>query len=120
MGKIKFTKATTEAFQDLLDDGLVNADTLYFVSDTGDFSPSSLDTDGSLYLGDKLISSPQKPSFYYGVCRVAGSQTVKNVTVDAGILPIATGTVLFVKFSYYNQASSPTLRINGDSETDIF
>lgn len=58
MSKVRFVKGSRAAFEALSEkDGGV----IYFVNETGDFSPSSLDGGGELYLGDKLISGNSAP-----------------------------------------------------------
>ena len=54
MGRVHCVKATTDWFEALSEK---DEDTLYFVNDTGTFSPLSMETSGKIYLGDKLISS---------------------------------------------------------------
>lgn len=52
MARIKFVKATEEQYSSLQSP---DENTLYFVNEKGDFSDASLEVDGRLYLGDKLI-----------------------------------------------------------------
>lgn len=60
--KVKCRKMTTAAFNALANK---RADTLYFVNATGDFDPQSMnETDGDIYLGDKLLTEkPSPPAF---------------------------------------------------------
>lgn len=58
--KVRCRKMTTAAFAALANK---RADTLYFVNATGDFDPQSMnETDGDIYLGDKLLT--EKPSAF--------------------------------------------------------
>lgn len=52
MARIKFVKATEEQYSSLQSP---DENTLYFVNEKGDFSDASLEVNGRLYLGDKLI-----------------------------------------------------------------
>lgn len=115
MARVRFKKVTTAAYQNVTNP---DGNTLYFVSDTGDFSPSSLDVEGELYLGNKLISANRKKPIYYGVCTTKGNVSAKNITIDSNVLPLVTGGAMFVSFQYSNTVSSPVIRINGDSVTD--
>lgn len=60
--KVKCRKMTTAAFGALANK---RADTIYFVNATGDFDPQSMnETDGDIYLGDKLLTGkPSPPAF---------------------------------------------------------
>lgn len=60
--KVKCRKMTTAAFSALTNK---RADTLYFVNATGDFDPQSMnETDGDIYLGDKLLTEKPSPSAF--------------------------------------------------------
>jgi hypothetical protein len=60
--KVKCRKMTTAAFSALANK---RADTLYFVNATGDFDPQSMnETDGDIYLGDKLLTEKPSPSAF--------------------------------------------------------
>ena len=60
--KVKCRKMTTAAFNALANK---RADTLYFVNATGDFDPQSMnETDGDIYLGDKLLTEKPSPSAF--------------------------------------------------------
>ena len=64
--KVKCRKMTTAAFNALANK---RADTLYFVNATGDFDPQSMnETDGDIYLGDKLLTEkpPAFPAYLPG------------------------------------------------------
>ena len=55
---IKGQRYAIYSFQEAIFEALTVKDdeTLYFVNDTGSFSPESMETNGRVYLGDKLIS----------------------------------------------------------------
>lgn len=49
----------------------------------------------------------------YGVCSTAAGTVAKTVTVTPALTSLDTGSVIFVKFSNSNTATSPTLNVNG-------
>ena len=60
---VKFQKMTTAGYNSLADK---RSNTLYFVNDTGDFSPQSMDeTEGDIYLGDKLLTGKGCSRIYH-------------------------------------------------------
>lgn len=60
---VKFRKMTTAGYNSLADK---RSNTLYFVNDTGDFSPQSMDeTEGDIYLGDKLLTGKGSSRVYH-------------------------------------------------------
>lgn len=81
MGRVKFAKYSRKRFDALI---VKNADTLYAVNDTGDFSNSSLDEDAELYIGDKLIKTGGDvlPPPVATECHV--EKLERNITVTAG------------------------------------
>lgn len=84
MGRVKFAKYSRRRFDALI---VKNADTLYAVNDTGDFSNSSLDEDAELYIGDKLIKTGGDvlPPPVATECHV--EKLERNITVTAGGRP---------------------------------
>lgn len=58
MGRAKFAKYSQRAYDALV---TKDANTIYAVNDTGDFSSSSLDTEGKLYIGEKPIKMDAIP-----------------------------------------------------------
>lgn len=55
----------------------------------------------------------------YGTCPTSASTTAKIVTTTDGSFTLTTGKSVFVKFTYANTASSPTLTIDGKTATAI-
>lgn len=53
MAKVKFSFGSKGAFEKL---SVKDPNTVYFVNETGDFSSASLDADGDIYLGEKLLT----------------------------------------------------------------
>lgn len=53
MAKVKFSFGSRRAFEKL---SVKDPGTVYFVNETGDFSSASLDADGDIYLGEKLLT----------------------------------------------------------------
>ncbi len=84
MGRVKFAKYSRRRFDALI---AKNADTVYAVNDTGDFSNSSLDEDAELYIGDKLIKTGGDvlPPPVATECHV--EKLERNITVPAGGRP---------------------------------
>lgn len=48
----------------------------------------------------------------YGTCSVAASTTAKTVTTDTGDFKLRAGNRIYVKFTYTNTATSPTLNVD--------
>lgn len=56
----------------------------------------------------------------YGVCATTSAIAAKEVTVDfSGTLSLYTGLTVWVKFTYSNTASSPTLNVNSTGAKSI-
>lgn len=53
MAKVKFSFGSRAAFDRM---AAKDPSTVYFVNETGDFSSASLDADGDIYLGEKLLT----------------------------------------------------------------
>ena len=53
MGRVRCIKLSRAAFEAILEK---DDDALYFVNETGTFGPDSLETDGDIYLGDKILT----------------------------------------------------------------
>lgn len=79
MARIKFVKATEEQYSSLQSP---DENTLYFVNEKGDFSDASLEVDGRLYLGDKLIGGGASTSPTSSVVQTPLQQSV-SVTARA-------------------------------------
>ena len=60
MAYVKTVKTTRAVFASLLQNGTVDPDTLYFVNEGNGWDEQSLDTEGDIYLGAKLLT--QKPT----------------------------------------------------------
>ena len=73
MARIKFVKATEEQYSSLQSP---DENTLYFVNEKGDFSDASLEVDGRLYLGDKLIGGGASTSPTSSVTQTPVQQSV--------------------------------------------
>ena len=84
MGRVKFAKYSRRRFDALI---AKNADTLYAVNDTGDFSNSSLDEDAELYIGDKLIKTGGDVLPPPVVTEWHVEKLERNITVTAGGRP---------------------------------
>ncbi len=52
-------------------------------------------------------------TFRYGQCSTAGGTAAKVVTLTPALTSLETGSVIFVKFTNANTASSPTLNVDG-------
>ena len=129
MGKVSFKYGTASQ----LTNAPYSEGTFYVISDNGS-------TDGILYadLNNKRIcfgdvasleddiselssSIPTKISEliddsdfikqYYGTCETAAATVQKEITINS-ITELTTGLTIFVKFTYANTATSPTLKLN--------
>lgn len=58
MGRTKFAKYSKEVYDSL---AVKDADTIYAVNDTGDFSSASLDTEAKLFIGEKPVKMDAIP-----------------------------------------------------------
>ena len=54
MGRVRCMKISSADYSAL---STKDDEVLYFVNDTGTFGPDSLETNGKVYLGDKLLSA---------------------------------------------------------------
>lgn len=62
MGYVKTVKATRAQYASLLQSGTVDPDTLYYVNEGNGWDSQSLDTEGDIYLGTKLLTAkPANP-----------------------------------------------------------
>lgn len=59
MGKVRCIKITTQVFNSLQEK---DDNALYFVNDSGTFSPESMENGGAVYLGNKLITKVTQQS----------------------------------------------------------
>ena len=55
--RVVMAKAASSAFAQLVEGDGADENTLYFVNGSGSFDSNSMETDGDLYLGDKLIGA---------------------------------------------------------------
>lgn len=80
----------------------------YFDVNTGKFWIDTTD----LEAGRKSINGT-----YYGVCDTAANVKIKTVSIPG--FSLTTGITIHVKFTYNNDASAPTLSINGGTAIPI-
>lgn len=80
MAKVKFVFGSRQAFEALREK---NADTIYVVNETGDFSSASLDADGDVYLGGKLLTGGATAS---PVVSTTPNRLQPNVLYQLGVL----------------------------------
>ena len=108
MGRVKCIKATTAEYLALEHP---DPDTLYFVNTNGSFSPESLETGGTCYLGDKIISPRAGLSLHNGL-KVFWNGT--EVTNNPGLGDL----VIRAKKNWYGTMAEYRL-LGNNYETDV-
>lgn len=116
--RVKCRKMTSAAYAAL---SYKRADTLYFVNGTGTFDPESLETDGMIYLGDKLLSAQPDQAATVRFVRATGTSSALTAANVNGITRYQDG----LKIVLYNgtgnsTTTTPTLNINGLGARPIY
>ena len=74
---------------------------------------SAADIDGIAFDGSSDIH-------HYGTCTTAAGTVAKVATLAGGTLTLAAGALVFIKFTYANTASNPTLNVNSTGAKRIY
>ena len=119
MGYVKTVKTTRAQYASLLQSGTVDPDTLYFINEGNGWDDQSLDTEGDIYLGTKLLTAkPTSPmANTSGVFFVTVSSQGNTSDAWAASLDGLTGYYDGLKVVVYNNtgsasATSLTLNLN--------
>lgn len=73
----------------------------------------------SVYTGTQVDAAVRESLITgYGTCGTTASTVNKTVSVDSNFI-LASGAKVFVKFTYENTASNPTLQVNSTTSAPI-
>jgi len=76
---------------------------------------------GDVYTGGADSSSGTKlVGAFYGTCSTAAATVAKVITITDNNFVLKTGTIIGVKFTYTNTASSPTFNVNGSGAKSVW